>query len=146
MKVETLLFGPVEVDPDKVLIFPEGLSGFEASKRYMLIHESADGSPVSYTLQSLEDPALAFRIADPTAFDFHYELALTDAERTLLKDPAPEEVAVMLVLYRQEEAKDQLGANYRAPLLINTKARVGLQKVITQPRRNVIISNLASEV
>lgn len=147
MKVETYLFGAIEVSPEKVINFPNGLVGFEQSKRFMLAHEENKEHPASYTLQSLDEPTLAFQIVDPTTLGFNYELALNDAENALLQSPAPEDVAVMQVLFRQEEGgKASITPNLRAPLVINTRARVGLQKVMENLRPNIILSNLASAV
>ena len=147
MNVDTYLFGNVEVSAEKVITFPNGLVGFEDSKRYMLVHEEGQAATVSYTLQSLDDPALAFQIVDPTSLGFHYELGLSDAENVLLQMPAAEEVAVMQILYKQEEdGKAGICPNLRAPLVINTRARVGLQKVMETLRPNITLSNLSSPV
>ena len=147
MKIETYLFGSVEVSPEKVITFPQGLVGFESSMRYMLAHESADGQPTSFTLQSLDDPMLAFQIVDPTTLGFHYELELSEAENALLGAPAPEDVLVMQVLSKSEEAGSKaINPNLRAPLLINTKERIGMQKVMERCVPNVTLSNLASPV
>ena len=83
MKIETYLFGAVEVSPEKVVTFPNGLVGFEESKRFMLAHAEGKVQPTSYTLQSLDEPTLAFEIVDPTTLGFNYELALTDADNAL---------------------------------------------------------------
>lgn len=145
MKVETFLFGAVDVNPEQVIEFPKGLLSFENSKRFMLIHETEGGEPVSFTLQSLDDSHLALQIIDPSALGFTYELALTDAESALIKLDNPADAAVVLVLFKQEDAKaTSIGANLRAPLIINTKTRLGLQKVLTQVRPNVVLSNLSS--
>lgn len=145
MKVDTYLFGSVEVSPEKIITFPSGLVGFEESKRYMLAHEEGAEHPTSFTLQSLDDPNLAFQIVDPTSLGFNYELALTDAENALLQSPAPEDVAVMQVLFKKEEdGKAAITPNLRAPLVINTKARVGLQKIMETMQPNITLSNLAS--
>lgn len=147
MKVETYLFGAVEVSPEKIIHFPNGLVGFEQSKRFMLAHEESKEHPASYTLQSLDEPALAFQIVDPTTMGFDYELALNDAENALLQSPAQEDVAVMQVLFRNDEGgKAVITPNLRAPLVINTRARVGIQKVMENLRPNIILSNLASAV
>ena len=147
MKVDTYLFGTVEVDPAKVIEFPNGLVGFEQSKRFMLVHEEDQAQSASYTLQSLDEPALAFQIVDPASLGFHYELNLSDAETALLQSPAPEDVQVMQVLFKQEDGgQSQITPSLRAPLLINTKARVGLQKVMETLRSNITLSNLASTV
>lgn len=145
MQVQTHLFGTIEVDPDTVISFPAGLTGFESSVRYKLVHEAAEGEPVSFTLQSVDNPSVAFQIIDPTAIGFQYELELSDAERAALKVEQPEDVAVMLLLFKQETAK-QLGANVRAPLLINVKTRLGLQKVIGNCRPRITVSNLSSAI
>lgn len=147
MKVETYLFGSVEVSPEKVITFPSGLVGFEESKRFMLAHEDDKGEAVSFTLQSLDDPNLAFQIVDPSTLGFNYELVLSDAETALLHSPAPEDVAVMQLLFKKEEdGKAAISPNLRAPLVINTKARVGLQKVMETFRPNITLSNLANPV
>ncbi|MFN4342761.1 MAG: flagellar assembly protein FliW [Azonexus sp.] len=147
MKVDTYLFGTVDVDPEKIIEFPRGLVGFEQNKRFMLVHEVDKGQPSSYTLQSLDEPALAFQIVDPASLGFHYELNLSDEETALLKSPAPEDVQVMQVLFKQEDGGlSQITPSLRAPLLINTKARVGLQKVMETLRSNITLSNLVSAV
>lgn len=147
MKVETYLFGTVEVIPEKVINFPNGLVGFEQNKRFMLVHEADKVQPASYTLQSLDDPTIAFQIVDPTTLGFNYELSLSDAENALLQTPAAEDIAVMQVLFKNEEdGKAGISPNLRAPLVINTRLRVGLQKVMETMRPNITLSNLASSV
>lgn len=143
MQVNTYLFGAVEVSPEKVITFPNGLVGFEDQKRFMLVHEDDTGA--SFTLQSLDDPLIAFQIVDPTTLGFDYELELGDAERALLQSPAPEDVAVMQLLFKKEEGGGaEISPNLRAPLLINVRLRVGLQKVMETCRPNVMLSNLAN--
>lgn len=147
MQFDTYLFGTVEVSPEKVITFPNGLVGFEKNRLFMLAHEEGKGEPASYTLQSLEDPALAFGLVDPTRYGFTYELALTDAENALLQSPAPEDVAVMQLQFRKGEGGgSDLTLNLRAPLVINTRARVGIQKVMETMSQNIILSNLANSL
>lgn len=147
MQVDTYLFGTVEVSPEKVIHFPNGLVGFEKLRQFMLAHDAGEGEPESYTLQSLEDPALAFEIVDPTRIGFNYELALSDAENALLQSPGADEIAVMLLLFRKDEdGKPMVAPNLRAPLVINTRARVGIQKIMETLRPNITLSNLASAV
>lgn len=147
MKIDTYLFGSVEVSPEKVITFPNGLVGFEGSTRYMLAHESSDGQPTSFTLQSLDDPMLAFQIVDPISLGFHYELELSDAENSLLGTPSAEDVLVMQVLFKSEEdEKKTISPSLRAPLLINTKERIGMQKIMERCVSNVTLSNLTNPV
>lgn len=145
MQVDTYLFGSVEVDPEKVITFPNGLLGFEKCTKFMLAHEDGDVDTQGFTLQSVEDPALAFQIIDPTALGFNYELELTDEENALLQTPAADDVAVMITLYMQEQGGSAT-PSLRAPLIINLKARVGLQKLLAKMVTNVTLSNLVSKV
>ncbi|MEY4591658.1 MAG: hypothetical protein RIR18_553 [Pseudomonadota bacterium] len=150
MKLDTYLFGSVDVQAEAIIEFPQGLAGFENLKKFTLIHEvNGVDALASFTLQSVEDPAVAFQIIDPTVLGFDYDLTLTDEETTMLKigtDGTESDVAVMLTLYKQGEGDKNISASVRAPLIINTKARVGMQKIIQRARPNLMISNLSSGV
>lgn len=151
MKIETFLFGEIDVTPEQIIRFPKGLLAFEDNQQFMLIHETEKGEPVSFTLQSLDDPSVAFQIIDPAALGFSYELGLSNEDSATLMYPKPEDLVVMQILFRQEDGQEEgahggISANVRAPLIINTKERVGIQKLIEHPRPNITISNLSSAV
>ncbi|MBS1132382.1 MAG: hypothetical protein H6R16_3384, partial [Proteobacteria bacterium] len=58
-----------------------------------------------------------------------------------------EDIAVMQLLFKKEvDGKAVISPNLRAPLVINTRARVGLQKVMESLRPNITLSNLSSAV
>ena len=150
MKLETYLFGTIDVQPETVIEFPQGLAGFENLKKFLLIHEATTGeAPASFTLQSAEDPSVAFQIIDPTVLGFEYELELSDEETAALqigKNGTEADVAVMLTLFKQGADSSAVNAAIRSPIILNTKARVGLQKIIQRARPNLLISNLSSGV
>lgn len=144
MKCDTFLFGAIEIASESVIEFPNGLPGFPDNRRFALIHEENTGeSPASFTLQSLDDRNVALQIADPGAYGLHYELELSDDEAALLKSSDPADIALMLVLYRQEDAGAPIRANLQAPLLINTRSRRGLQKVMPRIEPRVTLKNLS---
>lgn len=130
MKIENTRFGTLEVEPSKVIEFPRGLPGFEACRRFSLFHPEGE-DPKYFILQSLDDPGVAFNLADPARFGFSYEIALSDDEiaEIGLTDPASVVVAVMLT--KPEEATP-LSANLNAPLVINLAARLGVQHVFAR--------------
>ncbi|MGB0128117.1 MAG: flagellar assembly protein FliW [Rhodocyclaceae bacterium] len=135
MKVDSPRFGPLEVEQDDVIEFPEGLPGFEHCKRFSLFHE-AGGQPIVYTLQSLDDPEVALPVADPAQFGFHYELTLEDSDVAMLEVGSADDVAVAVVLRRNGCADDAgagaISANVMAPLVINTRTRRGKQQPISK--------------
>lgn len=136
-------FGELEVDPSQVIIFPHGVPGFEQSTRWMLFHEIdeqgnwANGMVVY--LQSIDDGDVALPLTDPTMFGFNYELALSDSEVAELKLEEPGDVMVLTTLSIKASAANSgsrpaisdMYANIAAPILINTKSRIGLQKILS---------------
>jgi flagellar assembly factor FliW len=147
MKIETYLFGTIDVSDDSIITFPDGLPAFEHCRRFALVHErEASSTPTSYTLQSVDDPSVAFQIADPTVYGFHYELELTDDETAKLEVTSSDQVTVMLMLFRRDDRNGPIEANLRAPVLINTRTRLAMQKVIVRVHPNLTLSNLASAV
>lgn len=147
MHLETFLFGKIDVADDSILTFPDGLAGFPDCKRFTLVHEQTQGDrPLSFTLQSIDDPAVALQIADPTIYGFHYELELSDEELAKLKVADVADVAVMLVLFRREAVPAPIEPSIRAPLLINAKTRLGLQKIVEKVTPKVTLSSLSTSI
>lgn len=136
MKIESQVFGTVEIPEDKVIDFPAGLPGFEHCKRFALTYE--EGSSASlFLLQSVEDPDAVFSITAPDSLGVNYEFSLSDEEVATLKLESPAD-ALVAVIVRKEESDEKtpagagLRANFMAPLVINVAARRGLQKIINK--------------
>jgi flagellar assembly factor FliW len=130
MNIDSPRFGTLKVEPGKIIEFPEGLAGFEQHRRFSLFHPD-DGDVKYFILQSLDDPALAFHIADPGQLGFNFEIVLSDAETALLKLNDPLDAAVAVILWKEQGAA-QIRANLKAPLIINTRERRGLQHIFEQ--------------
>ncbi len=132
MNIDSPHSGSIEVAPDRVIEFPHGLAGFEHFRRFSLFHpETEDDAPPRYfILQSLDDEAIAFNIADPALFGFSYEIDLRDDESAALDLADPAEAAVVVILVK--DATGELRANLKAPLVINLRARRGIQHVFAR--------------
>ncbi|OGG96234.1 MAG: hypothetical protein A2508_03915 [Candidatus Lambdaproteobacteria bacterium RIFOXYD12_FULL_49_8] len=127
MQVSTTRFGLIEVADEEVILFPEGLYGFEKQKRYVVIDQEEAGP--FRMLQSLDEPALTFVVVDPVAIyaDFKIEpstedLALIDAT----KGADLAQMAIVTLGRRLEEATLNLGA----PLIVNRISHKGVQAVL----------------
>jgi len=116
---------PLDIAPNKVITFPEGLPGFEDCKRFGLFEQDQEG--VLFSLQSLDDPAIAFTVADPAIFGFRYDMPLSDEDVAALGLKPDDEVAVAVMVYKGDSG---INANLTAPLLINLGSHVGLQRAI----------------
>ena len=135
MKIESPMFGIVEVSEDKVIDFPAGLPGFEHCKRFALVHEEGK-APTVFLLQSADDPAVAFSVTGPENLGVNYEFGLDDDEVAILQLTSPTEALVAVIVRKEDThgspATAGLRANFMAPLVINIAARRGLQKVINK--------------
>ncbi|MCX8016823.1 MAG: flagellar assembly protein FliW [Rhodocyclaceae bacterium] len=132
MNIDTPHSGTLEVAPDRIIEFPRGLPGFEDCKRYTLLSPEAEGLPRYFILQSLDDTAVAFNIADPALFGFNYEIALSDEESAALDLTEPSEAVVVVMLVKDSTAGGELRANLKAPLVLNLRARRGIQHVFSR--------------
>jgi len=75
LTIDRSRFGRVEIDPETVIEFPEGLIGLGGS-RYALL--SRDHESAFAWLQSLDDPGVALPLTNPHRFFAGYEVALTE--------------------------------------------------------------------
>ena len=64
MQLKTVNFGEIEINEEDVIIFPEGIPGFEDSKKYVLIGNESNEA-VFFWLQSVDAPDLCFVVTDP---------------------------------------------------------------------------------
>lgn len=130
MKIDSPRFGTLEVEPSKVIEFPHGLPGFEDCRRFTLFHPEGE-DPKYFILQSLDEPAVAFHLADPARFGFSYEIVLSDEEAAALQLTDPAQMAVAVILTKADDA-GPVNANLNAPLVLNLAARRGLQHVFAE--------------
>lgn len=136
MHIESPRFGTLTVEPSRIIEFPVGLAGFEDCRRFTLFHpddggvEAEPDAPRYFILQSLDDPGVAFHIADPGQMGFSFDVELSDGEIELLQLEDPADAAVVVILRKDEFLKSStLKANLNAPLVLNLAARRGLQHV-----------------
>ena len=59
---------------------------------------------------------------------------------------AMERRMMQLLFKKEDEGRGLLSANLRAPLLINVRDRIGLQKVMEHMEPKLMLSNLASRL
>lgn len=149
MLVKTAAFGEQVVDPSTAIEFPDGLPGFEDCKQFKLFHQ--DGSdPVVYWLQSLDRPEVMFSVADPTVFGINFDFVLTDQEESMIGPTSPEDILLLILLYRDEDQGGQSPASvkgsFKSPLVINVKTLRGLQKVLGDIEPTITVRERSSSI
>lgn len=120
----------VTVDPDTLFTFPNGMAGFEPCKRFKLFHEEGGGTV--FWLQSVDDTSVMFPIVAPDKIDVEYEIELSDEDCALIDLQDANDVAIVVIVYRDEAEGGKIAANTRSPVILNLKSRKGMQKILQE--------------
>ena len=121
MKVKTNIYGEIEVDESRFLIFEDGILGFPDLKRFMLIHdeESAGQNLISW-MQSIDEPAFAMPVIDPLRVCPEYNPEVEDELLKPLGDLNPDEILVLTTVTVPPEI-EKMTSNLKAPFIINAE-------------------------
>lgn len=119
-------FGPITVTEDEIIFFPRGILGFADYRRYVLVEQK---DSVFSFLQSVDEPDLSFVVIMPELVRADYAVDLSDEEVELLQISAPEDGKVYGIVTIPENVAD-MTVNLQAPVVINTKERLGAQLII----------------
>jgi flagellar assembly factor FliW len=124
-------FGEVKLRADRLIDFPHGLFGFRECSQFGLAKSpGVDGTPLML-MQCVNQPAIAFLVADPESLGL--QLTAADREEALAETkmaPASTQFLVILTPYDAGESY-YLTANLKAPVLIDSAARKGVQFILS---------------
>jgi len=134
MQIDTLRFGPVEVDESKFIVFDEGIPGLEEYVEYALL-QFEESYPIIW-LQSVDEKAICLPVLDTFAVLEGYVFDIDDSDVKSLELNAPEELHVVNVLVIPENVQG-MTANLAAPVLINTVTGKARQIVLGGSEYNV---------
>lgn len=121
-------FGTLDYLEEDVITFPEGLIGFAQYQKYVLIRTNEAGT--FRWLQAIEEPGLAFLVADPADLVPGYSIELSDNEAASL-EIGPDTATLLLTTASIPPGKpEDLTLNLAGPIVINAEARTGRQLVV----------------
>lgn len=127
MIIQTSQFGELELLPESIITFHQGLPGFESLRQFSLVTPDSE-LPFS-VLQSIEEADTAFILTNPFLFYPNYEFDVPEEVQQLLRIEHVKEVAVWSIVSIGEELASST-LNLLAPLLINVRERVGKQCIL----------------
>lgn len=130
MKIITRDFGEQEVDESKIISFPEGIIGFEDSKKYALLCPLGDGVFPMW-LQSVDGKEPCFVVYDPMEIYSDYQFEISDEEQQLLKIDEDSPYRCLAVAIVPEDYK-KTTINLRCPIVVNTKERIAAQVILAE--------------
>ncbi len=129
MEIETLRFGKINVQQDKVITFPKGILGFSSRKKFILFPHS-ENSPF-FWLQSIDDGELAFVTMNPTLVEPDFNLDLAEDLAEDLQTSAPDELEVMCIVTVPNDHPENMTINMLGPIIINTAKKLAVQVIST---------------
>ena len=130
MKVDTRVFGTVDIDDNKIIHFVGGIIGFPNLTDFALIHDNEkDASTAIKWLQSLQEPKFAMPVIDPLAVNPDYNPVVEDELLKPVDIKDPESVLVLVTITVPKDIKN-MSINLQAPFVINADERKACQIIV----------------
>ena len=134
MVVKTKFFGELEISEKDIIIFDEGLPGFQDMHRYAVINDE-DNPYISY-LQSLEKSNICFIMIPPVFALKDYDIEISDSTVKKLGIEKPEDVKLYAILTIPGSFKDAT-ANLKAPIVVNVNNNKAVQEILDDERYGI---------
>lgn len=112
MKIKNEQFGEIEFNEDSIIIFNEGLLGFEELKKFLLVTEE-DG--FFSWLTSIEQPEIIFPLFSISLLNEDYK---TEGEY------------IPFGIVKLDKLPENITINLKAPVYINHNMKLGYQKIV----------------
>ena len=130
MKIETRIFGQIDIDDNKIITLEKGMIGFPELTRFALIYDKEKkdkGFQISW-LQSMDDGDIAFPVTDPFYVMKEYNPSVSEEILTPLGELTEENVYVLVTVTVPQKIED-FSVNLKAPIVINSDTNKGLQTI-----------------
>lgn len=130
MKITTKNFGEIELNDEKLLSFPNGITGFEELKTFAIVYDSDNEANKSIMwLQSVEEPNFAMPVVDPLTVAPTYNPMVEDEILKCLGDFGEEDLLILTTLTVPIDY-EKMSTNLKAPIIINTATKKGCQVIV----------------
>ncbi|NLV89651.1 MAG: flagellar assembly protein FliW [Tissierellia bacterium] len=132
MKVKTRDFGEIEVPEENIILFQDGIPGFDKEKEFIIILNEDEDNPFHH-LQSVKNPDLSFIIINPFEVFKDYDIVIPQTAIDKLKIEKAEDVVVYSIVVVPEDIR-KMTANLLGPIIINHKEKLGKQVILDDSR------------
>ena len=135
MKVNTRLFGEIEIAEDKIISFDEGVIGFPEFKKFTLIYDEEkkekEGKVSIIWLQSLDDEVFALPIMNPLLVSPDYNPHIEDEYLKPLGELNDTNTMAYVTVTIPSDI-EKISVNLRAPIIINADELKGVQLIVEE--------------
>lgn len=144
MRIETKLFGTIDINAEKIIVFPQGIIGFPELKAFTLIFDSEKASGISW-LQSMDEPGFALPVMDPLLVCDSYNPMVESELLNPLGEFADDDMLVLVTVTVPSELK-KLSVNLQAPIVINAGTLKGTQLIVDDSEGNYPVKYMIYEI
>lgn len=131
MRMNTRIFGEVEIDDDKLITFSSGIIGFPELTEFALIYDEERGTTAGIRwMQSVQEPSFAIPVMDPLCVQPQYNPEVEDDLLLPLGELNMEDILI-LVTVTIPKSIQEMSVNLKAPIIIHASNRKACQ-VITE--------------
>ena len=136
MKVNTRLFGEIDIADDKIVTLEKGIIGFPDLQKFTLIYDLDKGDKgIIKWFQSLDEPQFALPVVDPSVILPDYAPVINNELLEPLGELNDDNLLILVTIKVPGDVK-QMTVNLRAPLIINADTLKGGQ-LITDDENDV---------
>lgn len=148
MQYMTSRFGSIDIEPDHVITFSEGLPGFSEARQFVFLPHPGGQGPL-YWMQCVDDGVsaseLAFPVVSPWRIDSAYAPTIPgSALRELGIDDIRGQAQLWAIVTVPRDRPSDATVNLLAPVLVNRSSRVARQ-VIALTDENALRTPLGRE-
>lgn len=130
MRVETKLFGVIEIADDKVITLTRGLIGFPQMQHFTLIYdEQKQNCGTIMWFQSLDEPEFAMPVVDPSSICEDYNPTVNDELLSAIGELNDENLFVLVTIKVPSDIT-KMTINLKGPIIINSDTRLGEQIIV----------------
>lgn len=130
MRIDTKIFGTIEVADEKIIRFENGIIGFPELKSFTLLHDEEKGTGVGIRfLQSVDEPAFAMPVMDPLLVSPDYDPEVEDELLTCIGQVNGDNILVLVTATIPSDLT-QMSVNLQGPIIINVDERRGCQIIV----------------
>ncbi len=128
MELVTKYFSNMTYEDNDVILFKNGLFGFENYRRFILIRFDNNNNSM-VCLQSIDEANIAFVMINPYHFIHDYNVSLSETDIHDLQLNNPDNLTVYNICVLQETIP-QSTTNLRCPVIVNTETRLAKQIIL----------------
>ena len=124
MQIQTTRFGSLEIEPEDIIRFAQGLPGMEDCRHWVLLAD-AENNALGW-LQCVSRAEIALAVVSPRRFVAHYQFKVYRGELAPLELADVKDAQVLVIVSKSEHS---ITLNLKAPIVINLQRRLGRQVV-----------------